>query len=84
VTTALFADDSGVISHDTNYNTAVARLKSAVNNISIWAKDWKIRLNEAKSVRIDFSLRPHPYVPTVMEGKSVPLANSVRYLDLFI
>ena len=84
VTTSLYADDTGNVAHDADYDTAVAKLQSAVDSVAKWAKKWKIRINESKSVRVDFSLRPHAHDPTILDGSAVPVANSARYLGLHL
>lgn len=83
-TAALYADDCGIVTSDKNYESAVNNLQSAVNEVAVWAKKWKIRLNENKSVRIDFSLRPHNYIPTIINGEPIPVANQARYLGLHL
>ena len=84
VTISLYADDTGIVAHDADYDTAVAKLQSAVDSVAKWAKKWKIRINESKSVRVDFSLRPHAHDPTILDGSAVPVANSARYLGLHL
>ena len=84
ITTALYADDSAVIAHHKNYDIATSCLQNAVDRIHNWAQDWKIGLNESKSVRIDFTLRPHRYTPTMLAGKAIPYAENARYLGLHI
>ncbi len=84
IITALFADDAGVIVRDKSYESAVNKLQAAVDIIHEWANDWKIKLNESKSVRVDFALRRHGYIPTTMNDKPVPLASSARYLGLHL
>ncbi|XKL69411.1 hypothetical protein PGB90_007180 [Kerria lacca] len=58
ITTCLFTDDTCIVANDFNYDVAVTSLQSAVTNVSKWGQIWKIELNEAKSVRVDFALRP--------------------------
>ena len=84
VTTALFADDTAVTSCNVNYDTAVSNLQTAINQISTWAARWKIKLNQSKSVRVDFTLRPHQYTPTIIDGSPIPTASHARYLGLHL
>lgn len=53
---ALFADDTAVVTHNGNYESAIAFRQSIVHHIASWTNHWKISLNEIKSVRIYFSL----------------------------
>lgn len=82
--TALFADDTAAVACSDSYESAVATLQSTVNCISSWAKDWKIALNDTKSTRVDFSLRPHSYIPVYIDGNIIPPANHARYLGLHL
>ncbi len=84
VTTALFADDTAVTAINSNYDIAVSNLQTSVNQISTWATRWKIKLNQSKSVRVDFALRHHPYTPTIIEGSPIPTASHARYLGLHL
>ena len=41
-------------------------------------------INDGKSIRVDFTLRFPTYIPSVINGKIVPQANSARYLGLHL
>ena len=84
VTLVLFADDTAVTAHNEKYDVAVSNLQLAIDQISIWVKRWKIKLNETKSVRVDFALRPHHYIPTIMDGSPIPVGSHARYLGLHL
>jgi len=84
VMTALFADDTAVIAYNDSYDTAAGNLQNAVDQISDWSKRWKTEINERKSVRVDFALRPHYYTPTVINGTPIPTATHARYLGLHL
>jgi len=81
---ALFADDTAVLSTHQDYHTAVDRLQQAINNITKWSRRWKTNLNEKKSVRVDFSLRPHASIPTVIDGQAITCSDSARYLSFHL
>ncbi len=74
--------NTAAVAHCNNYEAAVISLQSTVHRMSSWAEDRKISLNESKSIRVDFSLRPHPYVSICLDGKVIPPANHARYLGL--
>lgn len=84
VTVATFADDTVILSSHKEYRAATTQLQSAVNRISDWAKQWKISLNESKSVRVDFALRPHNFEPVYLDNKPVPVASSAKYLGMHL
>ena len=80
-----FADDTAIISKHSQCSVAIHQLQKGTENVSKWAKKWRFHINEGKSVRLDFTLLPHPYAPhapTVLDGKTIPLANAARYLGL--
>lgn len=83
-TTATFADDTAVLAPNADYYAAVSTLQSAVDNISTWACTWKIKINNTKSTRVDFSLRSHQYTPTLIGERPVPLTTSVKYLGIHL
>ncbi len=82
--TALFADDTAEAKWNKNYNRVVEKLHFSLDNISNWARRWKIAINEAKSIWVDFTLRRYVYQPSVLDGKLVPQANAARYLGLHL
>ncbi len=84
VTISQFADDTAIIACNADYDSAVTTLQTAVDHISAWAQDWKIALNNSKSVRVDYTLRPSTYIPTTISSEPVPHANSARYLGLHL
>lgn len=84
VTVATFADDTAILATHKEYSAATTLLQAAVDKISVWANKWKIGLNETKTVRIDFALRPHGFEPTYIAGKPVPCASTVKYLGLHL
>ena len=83
-TTLLFANDTAVPARHSRYPNAVKRLHKVLNKIASWTRKWKIALNKNKSVRVDFALRKHNYIPSIMDGEPVPVANSARYLGLHL
>ena len=82
ITAATFADDTSILASTENYEVAVSKLQQSLNKVSTWAKKWKIRLNNVKSNRIDFALRPSGYTPTYLDGQSLPKIERVRYLGI--
>ncbi len=82
--TALFADDTAIATCHNTYVKAVLKLQNSLNDTSCWAKQWKIAINENKSVRVDFALCPHNYLPSSLDGKVVPQAKIARYLGLHL
>ena len=81
---ATFADDTALLSPHNNYTTAVNNLQTAADELLDWTKKWKIQLNKEKSVRVDYSLRKHGYVPTYIDNQPITIAPSARYLGVHL
>ena len=81
---ALFADDTALLSVHESYDQAVTNLQTAINYVCEWASNWKLSLNESKSIRVDFALRHNGYTPTIINQKSVPSSNSKKYLGIHL
>jgi len=63
--TATFADD--IFATHKDHAIASANLQAAANEFNKWAKRWKIKTNNTKSIRIDFALHPHPLRHTTLD-----------------
>ncbi len=83
-TLAMFADDTALLAAHKDYSTAVANLQTAATQIHQWTQRWRIKINEIKSVRIDFALRPHDYTPTILGEIPVPRTDTVKYLGVHL
>jgi hypothetical protein len=53
---ATFADDTAILTSEKDTIAAVNTLQPHLNKINYWAKKWKIKINENKSVQVNFSL----------------------------
>ncbi|XP_055386950.1 uncharacterized protein LOC129615657 [Condylostylus longicornis] len=54
-TVATFADDAAILATGNNTIETTARLQNAINKVQNWASKWRIKLNESKSIHIDFT-----------------------------
>jgi ribosomal protein S20 len=54
-TIATFADDKAILAVGYSNEEATERLQEAVSQINNWTKRWCIKLNEAKSVHVNFT-----------------------------
>jgi hypothetical protein len=66
-TTAAFADDTAILGTHKDPAIASMKLQASMNKIDVWAKKWRIKLNQSKSTRIAFILR-NQTCPTVQMG----------------
>jgi hypothetical protein len=55
-TTGYFADDKALLAFHSNPETASNFIQNHLNILSIWYKDWGIKVNETKSVHCTFTL----------------------------
>jgi hypothetical protein len=58
------------------------KLQSALNKIAIWTKKWRIKLNESKSVHIDFTNMRITQRPISINGTQITYANTAKYLGM--
>ena len=65
--TATFADDTQILATHKDHAIASANLQAAANEFNNWAKRWKIKTNNTKSIRIDFALHLHPLRHTTLD-----------------
>ncbi len=79
-----FADDTAILAAHENYDQANNNLQKALDSITDWTAKWKILLNTNKSIKVDFALRPHNYIPVYIKGEPIPASDKTKYLGLTI
>ena len=52
---ATFADDTTLVAVGNTLEGSKERLNQTVNNVVIWTKKWRVKLNETKSTYINFT-----------------------------
>jgi hypothetical protein len=77
---ATFADDTEVMAIRETVDISTRKLKSAVNKVAIWSRKWRIKLNESKSIHIDFTNNKIKQQPNFINSTKVPYANTAKYL----
>lgn len=60
---ATFANDTAILTVGDSNVEATGKLQAAVNRIQQWTKIWKIKLNESKSVHVNFTNRRFGNIP---------------------
>lgn len=78
-----FADDTALLAVGTSINETTNKLQKASDQVYKWTKNWKIKLNESKSVHINFTnknIRNHLLVN--INDTIVPYENNAKYLCL--
>lgn len=79
---ATFADDTAILSTDTNVRNATEKLQNAMNKVVEWTKKWRIKLNEAKSTHINFTYRKVDPTTVTINGNAIPYTNTAKYLGM--
>lgn len=83
VMVATFADDTALLAVGENINDSTNILQRASDDIFNWTKSWKIKLNESKSVHINFTNKKISSIPAItLNGVTVPYANTAKYLGM--
>jgi hypothetical protein len=58
------------------------KLQSTLNKIAIWTKKLRIKLNESKSIHIDFTNKRITQRQIYINGTQIPYANTAKYLGM--
>lgn len=81
-TIATFADDTAIMATGVTQEEAVEKVQTAVNTIFDWTKKWRVKLNETKSVHIDFTNKKPNYHPVYINNHVIPHENTAKYLGM--
>lgn len=79
---ATFADDTAILSVSETEEVAKRNLQKALNTVVEWTRKWRIKLNSAKSVQVDFTNKTLSESPILMENTPIPYANEAKYLGM--
>ena len=67
---ATFADDTAIMAVGTDVEEATDKLQQAADVIYNWTKQWLIKLNEDKSLHVNFTNKRCHYLPIHVNGKT--------------
>jgi hypothetical protein len=79
---ATFANDTAVMATGETVHISIRKLQTAVNKVAMWTRKWRIKLNESKSVHIDFTNNKIKQQPIFINGTKIPYANTAKYLGM--
>jgi len=79
---ATFADDTAIMAIGDNSTEPTEKLQAAITKVQGWARKWRIKLNETKSVHIDFTNKRIEHKPTYINHQVVPYENRAKYLGM--
>ena len=85
---ALFADDTALINSHTNILLARNKLQTDLNRYTVWANNWRIKINMSKCQAKIFTLcKPIVPPPLLIYNNPIPwlsTSSSVKYLGLHL
>lgn len=81
-TVATFADDTCILAVGKTEQEANEILQDALNQVNAWTKSWRIRLNENKSVHVNFTNKHTGQMPITINNHIIPYANMAKYLGM--
>ncbi len=75
--------DTAILAMANMQAEAADQLQTALNKITIWTKKWHIKLNEAKSVQVTYTLRcKDPHYCMLLNVAPIPQVESAKYLGM--
>lgn len=81
-TIATFADDTAIMGVGATHAEAAEKVQVAISKIHDWTVQWRIKLNETKSVHVNFTNKKEEYHPIVINNKIIPYENTAKYLGM--
>jgi hypothetical protein len=82
--TATFADDTAILTTDSDPTVASQLLKTNLLAIRTWLKTWRLKVNEIKSTHVTFTTRRTSCPPVFINSVQLPQADDVKYLGLYL
>ena len=77
---ATFADDTCILAVGENEDQATQKLQASLDNIVEWTAKWRIKLDESKSMHINFTNKNIRHLPICISGTQVIYTNQAEYL----
>jgi hypothetical protein len=82
ITTATFADDTAILAVGYSSEETTTKLQEARIRINDWTRLWRMRINENKSVHIDFAYRKNVQIPVAINNTNISYSNPAKYLGM--
>lgn len=79
---ATFADDTAIMAVGSTHEEAAVKVQKAMNKVYNWTTKWRIKLNESKSIHINFTNKNDKYCEVFLNGNKVPYGNTAKYLGM--
>jgi hypothetical protein len=81
---ATFADDTTTLASHENPTSASRLLQPHLDQYAEWLQQWRIKVNETKSVHITFTLKQGTWPPVLLKGTRIPQSGSIKCLGLHL
>ena len=79
---ATFADDTAIMTSNEDPYSATRTLQNHLNMLEAWLSDWRVKVNETKSVQVTFTNRKIDCPHVTLYGTQLPVKTEVKYLGL--
>jgi hypothetical protein len=83
-TMGTFADDNVILSVNIDPAIGTFTLQNHLNQIQELTNIWKIKVNEAKSTQVNFSLRREKCPAIFLNNVQIPSSPSTKYLGIYL
>jgi hypothetical protein len=80
--TATFADDTAILAVGYSSEETTTKLQGACFRINDWTRFWRMRINENKSLHIDFTYRKNVQIPVAINSTNIPYSNTAKCLGM--
>jgi hypothetical protein len=81
-TVATFAGDTAIMAVGGDVEDATEKLQRAADEIINWTRQRLIKLNEDKSIHVNFNNKRCHHIPIIMNGKTIPHSQTAKYLGM--
>jgi hypothetical protein len=81
---ATFADDTAILASHANPTKATCNLQRHLDELQLWLKTWRIKVNESKSAHITFTNRKETCPPVSLNGHNLKQVECVKYLGMHL
>jgi hypothetical protein len=79
-----YSDDTVILSVNIDPAIATFTLQNHLNQIQEWTNIWKIKINEAESTQVNFSLRREQCPAVFLNNIQIPASPSTKYLGMYL
>jgi hypothetical protein len=77
-------DDTVILSANKDPAIATFTLQNHLNQIQEWTNMWKIKINEAKSTQVNFSLRREQRPAIFLNNVQISASPNTKYLGIYL